>query len=45
MIPLKDDNPTQTFPLMTITIIGLNILVYLYQLSMPAEKLESFLFQ
>ncbi len=45
MIPLKDDNPTQTFPLMTITIIGLNILVYLYQLSMPAEKLENFLFQ
>jgi membrane associated rhomboid family serine protease len=45
MIPLKDDNPTQTFPLMTITIIALNILVYLYQLSMAAEKLEPFLFQ
>ncbi|MGC1404702.1 MAG: rhomboid family intramembrane serine protease [Thermodesulfobacteriota bacterium] len=45
MIPLKDDNPTRTFPLITITIIALNILVFFYQLSMPAEKLEDFLFQ
>ena len=45
MIPLKDDNPTRTFPLITITIIALNILVYLYQLSMSAEELTTFLFE
>ncbi len=45
MIPLKDDNPTRTFPFITITIIALNILVYIYQLTMPAEELEDFLFK
>lgn len=45
MIPLKDDNPTRTLPIITLAIIVLNILVYLYQLSMPAERLEDFLFQ
>jgi membrane associated rhomboid family serine protease len=45
MIPLKDDNPTRTLPLITITIIALNILVYIYQLTMPAEELEDFLFK
>ncbi|OGP51110.1 MAG: rhomboid family intramembrane serine protease [Deltaproteobacteria bacterium RBG_13_43_22] len=43
MIPLKDDNPTQTFPLVTIVIIGFNILVYLYQLTLSAEGLEYFI--
>lgn len=45
MIPLKDDIPTQTVPLITIGIIVLNILVYLYQLTLPGESLENFIFQ
>ena len=31
MIPLKDDIPTRSFPAVTITLIGLNLLVYLYE--------------
>jgi membrane associated rhomboid family serine protease len=45
MIPLKDDNPTQTFPLVTIIIIIINILVYVYQLTLSTEGLETFLFR
>lgn len=43
MIPLKDDNPTHTIPLITIGIIVINILVYIYQLSLSSEGLENFL--
>jgi membrane associated rhomboid family serine protease len=32
MFPYKDDNPTDTFPFVTIGLIGLNILVFLLQL-------------
>lgn len=32
MIPYKDDNPTRTFPFVTIAIIGLNIAVFIMQL-------------
>jgi membrane associated rhomboid family serine protease len=45
MIPLKDDNPTQTFPFVTIGIITLNCLVYLYQLSLSSEGLQSLLYR
>jgi membrane associated rhomboid family serine protease len=45
MIPLKDDNPTNTFPLITIGLLSLNILVYVYQLTLSAEGLETFLFR
>ncbi len=36
MIPYKDDNPTHTFPFVTIGIIALNTLIFLYQLASPA---------
>ncbi len=45
MIPLKDDNPTNTFPLITIVLIAINILVYVYQLTLSSEGLETFLFR
>lgn len=32
MIPLRDENPTRTFPFITIAIILLNILVFIYEL-------------
>jgi membrane associated rhomboid family serine protease len=34
MIPLQDDNPTRSFPVVTVTLIALNCLVFFYQLSL-----------
>ena len=45
MIPLKNDTPNNTFPLITIVIISINILVYIYQLTLSSEGLETFLFR
>lgn len=41
MIPYKDDNPTSTTPFVTVGIIALNILVFLYEVVSPSgmEKL------
>jgi membrane associated rhomboid family serine protease len=33
MIPLRDDNPTRTVPVVTIALIVLNVLAFLYQMS------------
>jgi len=35
-IPLKDENPTYRFPLVTILFIGVNILVFFYQIFSPS---------
>ncbi|MCF8032102.1 MAG: rhomboid family intramembrane serine protease [Desulfarculaceae bacterium] len=45
MIPLKDENPTQGVPFVTIGIIALNLLVYLYQLSLGPRAEYIFLHQ
>ncbi|MDO8475134.1 MAG: rhomboid family intramembrane serine protease [Candidatus Rokubacteria bacterium] len=37
MFPLKDDIPTRTTPIITVALIALNILVFLYQLSLQGE--------
>ena len=37
MIPLKDDNPTTIQPVVTLTIIGLCVLVFLWQSSLGQE--------
>lgn len=34
MIPLKDDVPSRTVPFVTITVVGLNVVVFVYQLSL-----------
>lgn len=34
MIPLRDDNPTKRFPFVTVIIIAINILVFIYELSL-----------
>src|SRR3972149_9464533 len=34
MIPLKDDNPTSTYPFVTVGLIVINILVYFYEISL-----------
>ncbi|MBI2460008.1 MAG: rhomboid family intramembrane serine protease [Candidatus Rokubacteria bacterium] len=40
MLPLKDDIPTRSFPLVTVGLIAANILVFLYQLSLsvPGDR-------
>ena len=34
-IPLKDENPTQRFPVVTVVLITLNVLIFLYQIFSP----------
>jgi membrane associated rhomboid family serine protease len=34
MLPLRDNNPTRWFPIVTILLIALNVLVFLYELSL-----------
>src|SRR4051794_27960638 len=43
MIPLRDVIPSRTFPLLTITIIGLNALGWLYELTLGPRQLAVFL--
>src|SRR5436190_22736705 len=43
MIPLRDIIPSRTFPYITITIIVLNALAWLFELSLPREVLPAFL--
>jgi membrane associated rhomboid family serine protease len=41
MIPLRDDNPIRGIPVVTIGLIVLSALVYLWQLLLPAEAAQS----
>ena len=43
MIPLRDVIPSRTTPYITITIIALNALAWLFELSLPHETLNDFL--
>jgi membrane associated rhomboid family serine protease len=42
MFPISDENPTRTTPYVTYGLIVLNILIFLYELSLPAPQLERF---
>ncbi len=42
MIPLKDRNPTRLFPLVTVALIALNILAWLFELSLGG-RLDGFI--
>ena len=44
MIPLRDSNPSRTIPFVNYTIIGLNVLVFLLELSL-GRHLDRFIFQ
>ena len=44
MIPIRDRNPSGTFPFVTVSIIALNILVFVFEVSL-GQGLDSFLFQ
>ncbi len=45
MIPYSDDNPTRRFPVVTVTLMVLCIGVFIYQILMPAEAFNVFVFQ
>ncbi|QYO68149.1 rhomboid family intramembrane serine protease [Leptolyngbya sp. 7M] len=45
MVPLTDNNPTQTTPYVVYLLILVNVLVFLYQLSLPVAELEQFFFR
>ena len=44
MIPLHDDNPTDRFPLITVTIIIACVLLFLYQVGIGAQAGRAFVF-
>jgi membrane associated rhomboid family serine protease len=43
MIPLKDDNPTRSFPFVNIGLILTNIAVFVYQVSLPPRVAQAFI--
>jgi len=42
VVPIRDDNPTQTTPYVTYLLILLNILIFFYQLTLSPPQLEAF---
>lgn len=42
MVPLRDENPTSSTPYVTYGLVLLNVGIFLYQLSLPAEQLQQF---
>ncbi len=45
MIPISDANPTRRLPIMNLTLIGLNALVFLFELQMSSAGLDQFVAQ
>jgi membrane associated rhomboid family serine protease len=45
MIPLRDDNPAHTTPIVTVSFIVLCTLVYIYQASLPPQPGELFVYR
>jgi membrane associated rhomboid family serine protease len=43
MIPFRDNIPSRRYPLVTLLIIIVNVLVFFYQLSLPQRALEQFI--
>ncbi len=42
MVPLRDENPTRITPYVTYGLIAVNVLVFLYELSLPPQQLLGF---
>jgi membrane associated rhomboid family serine protease len=40
MIPLRDINPTRRFPFLTVTLVAVNVLVFVYELSLGDRALD-----
>jgi membrane associated rhomboid family serine protease len=45
MIPLRDINPTRRVPIATVTLIAVNVLVFVYQSTLRGTAFDSFVFQ
>ncbi|MEK7230382.1 MAG: rhomboid family intramembrane serine protease, partial [Candidatus Binatota bacterium] len=45
MIPLRDDNPTVLWPVVTIALIAANTAVFFYELSLEPRLLEALIYQ
>ena len=45
MIPLKDDNPTSSFPFVTIFFIAANVFVFFFQITLGPEGMELFVYK
>lgn len=45
MIPLKDDNPVSRFPFVTVSIIAINAVVFIYQLSLVNGEGDAFVYR
>ena len=45
MIPLRDDNPTRSRPVLTVLLIAANVLVFMYQLSLGQRQEQALVFQ
>ncbi len=43
MIPIKDENPTRRFPVVTVSLLVTNIAVFGYELTLPEAGLHAFL--
>ncbi len=43
LIPIKDSNPTERFPIITVLLIVINVVVYLYELSLGPGRGEALL--
>jgi len=43
MIPIKDDNPTRTFPITNFALIAINVVVFFYQATLPPHAFKAFL--
>jgi membrane associated rhomboid family serine protease len=41
MIPIRDENPTHAAPVVTIALIGVNLLVFIWQLALPDGSAEA----
>lgn len=45
MVPLHDNNPVQITPYIVYGLIATNVLIFLYELSLPPEELTQFFYQ
>ena len=45
MVPLRDENPIQVTPYVTYGLIAINVIVFLYEWSLPPGQLNSLFFQ
>jgi membrane associated rhomboid family serine protease len=43
MIPLKDMTPRQSFPVMTLVLIAVNIFVFIHQITLPPHAADAFI--